>query len=129
MTEVVRGETRWPAGSPTIERLMSHPTFLVGAGALLLVIAAVVAGLLLSPYDPHAISFRARLQPPGAEHWFGTDNLGRDVATRMAYGAAISFEVGLLVALLNGLAGTLLGTLAGYYRVLDGAIMRVMDAL
>ncbi|MBN9347743.1 MAG: ABC transporter permease [Devosia sp.] len=65
--------------------------------------------------------------PPSAEHWFGTDNLGRDVASRVFYGTRISLFIGIATVLLTGIAGTLLGLVAGYVRTLDGVLMRIMD--
>lgn len=70
-----------------------------------------------------------RLQPPSADMWFGSDNLGRDVFSRTIYGARISLMVGLLSAVLAALAGLMIGVIAGYSRSFDNVILRVMDAL
>jgi peptide/nickel transport system permease protein len=70
-----------------------------------------------------------RLKPPSAEHWFGTDALGRDVYSRVVYGSRVSLSVGLAVALLSTGLGLLLGLLTGFIRWLDPIIMRIMDGL
>ena len=113
----------------TWSNLMAHPTFLVGMSALTVVFLLTLGALALSPWDPYDIAFRSRLSPPSTQHWLGTDNLGRDLFTRLAHGASVSFQVGVAVALFNGIVGTACGALAGYYRMLDGPIMRLMDAL
>jgi peptide/nickel transport system permease protein len=104
---------------------------LVLAAAVLLVVITLLALLapILAPYDPTAIKVLRRLRPPSAENWFGTDELGRDIFSRAIYGARASLGIGAaVVAVAMGL-GTLLGLLAGYFRPLDGAIMRLVDAM
>jgi len=89
---------------------------------------AVVAPLL--PYDPGASDFVAVLQPPSGAHLLGTDDLGRDVFVRIAYGARVSLEAGLLATALAMLVAVPVGLVAGYYRGLtDALIMRVTDVL
>jgi peptide/nickel transport system permease protein len=119
----------WHRRYPTIHGLVHHPNFIAGALGITVILVIAFMGIVLSGYDPNAFSIRARLQGPGPEHWFGTDNLGRDIWTRVAHGTQVSFTVGLAVVAINGIAGTMLGALAGFYRLLDGPIMRVMDAL
>lgn len=94
---------------------------------MLLVILALAAPFYAG--DPRSMDPFVRLQPPSAEHWFGTDNLGRDVFARTVYGARISLMVGLISALLAACAGLLIGVVAGYVRRFDNVIMRAMDAL
>jgi peptide/nickel transport system permease protein len=79
--------------------------------------------------DPIRFQPIDRLQPPSAAFWFGTDNLGRDVYARTVYGARISLIVGLMVAAVAILFGVLVGLASGFYRRLDGIVMRVMDGL
>ncbi len=74
-------------------------------------------------------NFRARMLPPGAEHWFGTDHFGRDLLSRVMYGGRASLEIGFFVVVVTGIAGTTIGALAGYFRRLDNPLMRLMDAL
>ena len=69
-------------------------------------------GQVLSPFDANVVDVAARLQPPSWHHWMGTDQLGRDVATRVVLGARVSLSVGFSVVLIGGLFGTLLGAAA-----------------
>ncbi|MBB6099294.1 peptide/nickel transport system permease protein [Deinobacterium chartae] len=88
------------------------------AGLIIVMIFTLLAVLapVIKPYDPTSDrSFRDKLKPPSVEHIFGTDNLGRDVATRVLHGARISLQVGIVATLLAMVVGSLLGLLAGYY--------------
>jgi peptide/nickel transport system permease protein len=98
---------------------------------LALVGIALVAGLLAPVLagDPLRIDVARRLTAPGAVHWFGTDDVGRDVWSRVVYGARLSVLVGAAVVLLSFAIGLGCGLTAGYYRRLDNAVMRVMDGL
>ena len=100
-------------------------------------IALVVLGLMvlvavaapLSRYSPTDQDPANQFQSPGSQHWFGTDELGRDVFTRILYGGRISLEVGLLSTLLTIVGGVLVGAASGYYRGwLDNVLMRITDA-
>jgi peptide/nickel transport system permease protein len=83
----------------------------------------------LGTVDPQAISPIRRLRKPSEAYWFGTDMLGRDVYSRVVYGARVSLTVGLSVALVATLVGLAIGLVTGYLRWLDGIVMRVMDGL
>ena len=100
-------------------------------GGMLLAIMAVIA--LLSPYlvaaDPRALSPGSRLLTPSAAHWFGTDQLGRDLFARVLWGARVSLLVGLSVAVLSALFGTAIGLLSASSRSVDAVVMRVMDGV
>lgn len=100
-------------------------------GALLVLAILLVAALapLLAPSDPLALDVMSRLQGPSAGHWFGTDDVGRDVLSRVLYGTRISVMVGGLVVLFSVAVGLVVGLAAGYYRRLDNVLMRVMDGL
>ncbi|RVP46081.1 ABC transporter permease [Sinorhizobium medicae] len=116
-------------GPSSLSRLAGrHPLVLIGGGLLMVLIILALAAPIYAD-DPRSMDPFVRLKPPSAEHWFGTDNLGRDVFARTIYGARISLMVGLISSLLAACVGLLLGVLAGYVRVLDNVIMRVMDAL
>jgi peptide/nickel transport system permease protein len=84
---------------------------------------------LLAPYDPTFLDPVIRLQSPSADHWFGTDDLGRDVLSRVITGTRISLAIGISVTLVAGFIGSVLGLVSGYYGRLDAIIMRVMDGL
>jgi peptide/nickel transport system permease protein len=114
-------------------------------GGMMLGLVVLVGALapLLATSDPVQIDPTARNQRPGAErevraddggtrtvvHWMGTDTLGRDVYSRVVYGARVSLMVGVTVALVSSVAGLVIGVLAGYLRWLDAPVMRVMDGL
>jgi len=92
------------------------------------VATALIAGFL-APHDPLRNNFRYRLGAPTAVYWLGTDGFGRDVLSRVLYGARVSLRLGLMVVILNGILGTLVGLTAGYFRRLDNIVMRIMDGL
>jgi peptide/nickel transport system permease protein len=96
--------------------------------ALFLIIAAV--GPLLAPYDPLKQTIRERFTPPRASHWLGQDEFGRDILSRLLYGARISLEVGVISVTIAGLCGILLGLIAGYWGGwLDTTLTLSMDVL
>jgi peptide/nickel transport system permease protein len=84
----------------------------------------------LSPFDPAAIDLKNILAPPSAQHWFGTDQLGRDVLSRMIWGAGISLKVGFVATGIAVFIGTILGAVSGYYgKWVDAVIMRFVDMM
>jgi len=106
-----------------------HPTAIAGGVVLLLMVAVALFAPWLGTTDPLALSPIRRLKPPSAEHWFGTDMIGRDVYSRVLYGSRVSLTVGLAVALLASVIGLAIGLVTGYLRWLDAVMMRVMDGL
>jgi peptide/nickel transport system permease protein len=104
---------------------------LVLAGAVILAAVALLALFApwLTPYDPMALKILDRLQSPRAAHWFGTDELGRDVFSRVIFGARYSLLIGALVVVISMVGGVLLGLAAGFFRRLDGPVMRLVDAM
>ena len=103
---------------------------LLAFGIVVLVLLALVA--LLAPYvlpDPRRLNPVQRLRPPGFEHWFGTDHLGRSVFVRTVYGTRVSLSIGFAVALVVTVCGLAIGLVAGFLRRWDGVLMRVMDAI
>jgi peptide/nickel transport system permease protein len=106
-----------------------HPTLIVGALLLIAVAVLSIAAPWIATHDPQDIDPLARMQPPSAEHWFGTDALGRDVFSRAVWGGQVSMIVGAAVAALATVFGVLIGLFAGFVRWADGPVMRVMDGL
>ena len=100
----------------------------IGAVIVLLWIGVAMAAQALAPYAPNAVVLSARLLPPGAQHLLGTDELGRDVLSRLIFGARISLVTGVLVVTVGAVIGTLLGGIAAYAGgLLEEAIMRLTD--
>ncbi len=100
----------------------------IGAVVVALIILVAIFAPLIAPFDPEAINLRARMKPPSAEHWFGTDELGRDIVSRVVWGARPSLMVGFVSVAIATVVGTLFGLLAGYLgESVDALIMRVMD--
>jgi peptide/nickel transport system permease protein len=117
-----------PAARPRRRfRVRAAPTLGLLILALLLVCAIVPQWV--APYAPLKFDYRATLRPPSAAHWFGTDNFGRSLWSRVIWGAQLSVVMGLSVAVLNAVFGTLIGALAGYFRRVDNVLMRFNDAL
>lgn len=103
---------------------------LAGSGIVLLLFVVSLLAPLIAPYDPGAIDLKNVLAPPSGQHWFGTDQLGRDVLSRMIWGARISLKVGFVATGLAILIGTILGAVAGYYGGwIDAAVMRFVDMM
>ncbi|MDR1710036.1 MAG: ABC transporter permease [Candidatus Accumulibacter sp.] len=112
-----------------LKRLFARRVVLIAALILLVIVLLSVFFPLVSGVDPNAIAVMDRLKAPSAEHWAGTDELGRDLAMRIVWGGRYSIMIGIATALFSVLAGTALGLLAGFFRRLDGPIMRVIDAM
>ncbi len=108
---------------------LRNPGVVAGGGILILLVAMALAAPLLTAFDPTELTPRLRLRAPGGEHMLGTDMAGRDVWSRVAYGARISLFIGFAAAVMALSAGTLVGLVAGYIRALDGFLMRIMDGL
>jgi peptide/nickel transport system permease protein len=111
------------------ELISRHPTAVLGGSVLVLLILMALFAPYLGTIDPQAISPVRRLRQPSEAHWFGTDMLGRDVYSRVVFGARISLAVGLSVAILATSIGLAIGLVTGFVRWLDGLVMRVMDGL
>lgn len=106
-----------------------HPTIPFGSAVLLAMIAIALFAPMLGTIDPTATSLARRLREPSAQFFFGTDMLGRDLYSRVLYGARISLLVGFSVALLSSIGGLLLGLVAGFIKRVDVVVMRIMDGL
>jgi peptide/nickel transport system permease protein len=122
----------------TFHRVVRSPSVIAGAFILALMVLMGLAAPFLGTMDPARIDPTIRNKKPGVEtvvdqqprtHWMGTDSLGRDVYSRVVYGARISLIIGVVVAALSIAIGLFIGLLAGYIRWVDGIVMRVMDGL
>lgn len=110
-------------------KLLRNPSVVVGGGVLILTVAIGVLSPWLGTVDPIELNPIARNRPPGAEHWFGTDHLGRDLYSRMTYGIRVSLFIGVVVAAFSIAIGVTVGLLSGYIRWLDPFVMRIMDGI
>ncbi len=102
---------------------------MTGAVILALVVLAAVFADLIQILPPGKMQVRLRFVTPSFSFPLGTDNYGRDIWSRLVHGARMSMAIGFAVALMTGIAGTAIGVFAGYFRGLDGPLMRLMDAL
>jgi peptide/nickel transport system permease protein len=110
--------------------LKRHPSLAVGGGLAAAVVIVAVAGRIAPPYNPLAISPGHALAPPGPGHWFGTDQFGRDVFSRVLYGIGIDVVIGLVVAALALTLGSMVGIASGYLGGwIDDVVMRVVDIM
>ncbi len=107
--------------------LKRHPTTAVGGALILLLLLMAVFAPWLGTVDPTALSPIHRTRSPSEQFWFGTDLLGRDVYSRVIYGARVSLIVGFSVAALSTVIGVIIGLAAGFVRWVDAIVMRIMD--
>jgi peptide/nickel transport system permease protein len=118
-----RGRWHW------LGLLFQRRIALVGAVLVALNVLVAVLAPALGRWDPQLLDVKARLAGPSALHWFGTDDVGRDVWSRVIYGARLSMIVGVSVVVFSFVGGIVFGLLGGYYRPLDNVLMRIMDGL
>ncbi|QPP05925.1 ABC transporter permease [Streptomyces bathyalis] len=110
--------------------LLRRPVPAAGLGVIVLLAVLAFAGPMLAPYGPNAVDVTRALQPPSTEHWFGTDDLGRDVLSRVVLAARVSLRVSLLSVGIALVAGVTLGLVAGYFRGwADTVVMRLVDVI
>ena len=119
-----------PRWRETLVLLARNPTAAVAATVLLLIVLIAIFDEPLAPQGANEIDIAARLEPPSSEHWFGTDDLGRDILSRIILGASVSLRVGFLAVAVALVIGATIGLLAGFYgRWVDDVLMRIMDML
>jgi peptide/nickel transport system permease protein len=106
-----------------------HPTIVIGGVLVALMVLIAILAPFLFTQDPTALAPAKRTRPPSQLYWFGTDMLGRDVYSRVLYGARVSLTVGFSVAFCAGIIGTTIGLIAGFTRRIDAIVMRAMDGL
>ena len=110
--------------------LLTHRQGAVGAAIILGLVLMAVLAPLLSPFDPQHVDVENILNPPSATHWLGTDELGRDIASRIIFGTRVTLQVAAGAVALSLVTGVILGFVAAYSgRFWDALIMRVIDAL
>ncbi len=114
--------------------LRRNPPLLAGSAilavmALIAIITATPGARAIARYEPTTLSLSSRLETPSAEHWFGSDTLGRDVYSRTLHGAKVSLVVAASVAIIVTVIGTAIGITVGYNRIADNTVMRFMDGM
>lgn len=111
-------------------RAFANPLARWGLAIIATILLLALLAPLVAPYDPDAIDVKAILLPPSAAHWMGTDGLGRDVFSRMLFGARISLLVGFVAVGISTIIGVVLGAISGFYRGwVDVVIMRLVDVM
>ena len=124
-----------PAAVPAVRRpsrlrrVARRPLPLLGAVLLALLVLSALAAPWIAPFDPFEMNVVDRLMPPDETYWFGTDAYGRDIFTRTLYGGQVSLIIGASVAAASTAIGLLIGVVAGYFRLADAILMRIMDGL
>jgi peptide/nickel transport system permease protein len=122
------GEDRSPQRR-ALRALFRNPHAMLGLVIVFVTVLVALFAGLIAPHDPEEMFVIDRMTPPGSTYLFGTDNFGRDLVSRVVHGARTSLVVAVLVAGASTLLGVFVGAVAGYYRRLDGVLMRVMDAM
>ena len=119
-----RAQSVWRAA----KRLGGNYAAMAGLFILVILVGAAILAPWIAPYGPFEQDLGRRLQPPSAEHWFGTDQLGRDIYSRVLHGASITLRIALLAAAIAGPIGLLVGATAGYLGGwVDTVAMRIVD--
>ncbi|MCD6084903.1 MAG: ABC transporter permease [Desulfurococcales archaeon] len=128
MTEEKRravGVSMWKL---TWRRFRKNKLAMTGLVILCIIIAIAILAPVIAPYSPVEQHLEDRLQPPSSKYLFGTDELGRDILSRVLYGTQIALRVGVLVALISAAIGVTLGLISGYYGgIVDEVLMRIVD--
>jgi peptide/nickel transport system permease protein len=113
-----------------LARFFRNINFAIGFSVILAILLAALFSFVYTPYDPNRMNLSQRFQAPGPAHWFGTDQYGRDIFSRVMKGAVNSIMVGLVAVSIGMGFGILLGSLAAYYkRWVDEGVMRISDVL
>ena len=125
--DVTRPRSFW---SSAFHQIIRNNRAILGFAVLLVLVLAAIFAEQIAPYDPYKTNYSNVKQPPSAEHFIGTDELGRDGFSRLIYGARISLMVGFIVSGLSTTIGVALGAIAGYFGgIADMIIMRVVDLM
>ena len=119
----------WLARNGLLRRLARDRVAALAASVLVTIVLAAIFAPWIAPYDPYFTDLTKAMQAPSAQHWFGTDNTGRDILSRVLYGTRNTLTLGLVGVIVGGAIGGLLGIFAAYYRRLGGWIMRLVDIM
>ena len=114
-------------GPGMLWQLTRRKSVVVGLALIILIVGMTLLGPYLVSTNPNSMVTEDRLTAPGIDYFFGTDNFGRDIFSRVIHGGKISLLVGLGVVIVSVIIGGLIGLFAGYYRFLDNILMRIMD--
>jgi peptide/nickel transport system permease protein len=117
------------AGRRDLTLARRYPTIAIGGALVVLMVVVAIFAPLLGTVDPTSVSTRLRTREPSMQFWFGTDMLGRDIYSRVLYGARVSLTVGFSVAILASIGGLIIGLISGYMRRVDAIVMRIMDGI
>ena len=110
--------------------ISTKPLGAIGGGVIFLMVLTALFADVLAPYDPYEISQRLQFKPPSAQHWLGTDEFGRDMLTRLIYGARIALFIGFTAAFAGATMGAMLGVISAYWGgKVDLILQRVMDVM
>jgi peptide/nickel transport system permease protein len=112
-----------------LRNFLSHRLAITGAVIVAVMVAFAVLAPVITPGDPYSMNVSERLKPPSHGHVFGTDNFGRDLFSRVAYGLRTSLVVGFSIAFLSALFGTIAGLMAAYFPAVDLLVMRVFEGM
>jgi peptide/nickel transport system permease protein len=113
-----------------LRAFVKHRLALAGLATITVLAAAALLAPVVATHDPYTVDLLAAGQPPSAAHWLGTDEVGRDVFSRLVYGSRVSLSVGLVAVTIATLLGTLLGAVSGYFGgFVDGALQRLTDTV
>ena len=113
-----------------LQRLLNNKGATAGGGVFLLIVAIALAATTLAPGNPVRLNVSESLEPPGARHWLGTDQFGRDILSRIIYGSRVSVAMGLVAVTISVLGGSILGLVSGYARgTVDVLVMRLVDLM
>jgi peptide/nickel transport system permease protein len=105
-----------------------NPALIIGVTLVTLIFLVAIFGPSIAPYDPIETNYPARLQPPSAEHWLGTDKFGRDIFSRILYGPRVDLKIGIICVTFPFIFGIMLGTFSGYSGgTVDTLLMRLVD--
>ncbi len=111
-----------------VRRFLRHRLAVASLVVLLLLVLSALLAPVIAPFDPDALSTTERLQGPSTRHWLGTDDIGRDIFSRVLYGGRISLLIGVAATAVSLLIGTVIGAIAGYFGgFVDNLLMRVVD--